>query len=360
MNEPPFDEEHHSRPIRKGPAKRRSRKAPAGVVALTTKGVVPSIFLSHNSADKPFTRRLAHRLHKAGVRVWLDEAELRVGDSLIAKLSSAIQEMDYVGAVISRTSVTSHWVEQELRLAMAKEISSQRVTVLPILIDDVALPAYLVDKVYADFKDVQCFEESLLRLLVAVGKLTLPEPGNDLLGLLHLRFDTTRMFRAGDLLLGPRGAGKRAALRGMRSIVSHVYYRVLIFWHENGLTKTSSMHLIADWSEVGILANMLQHSDPAAPNAIFVGRGTPPEIVERVLSGLPYTPSYIFPYNYASTECGAMSDYSISIGLRADFHGANPGAALMARPLKESDFKALTDKNASTQGRQSLLDRLAS
>jgi hypothetical protein len=45
-----------------------------------------SIFLSHNHADKPFVRRLAQDLQAAGARVWLDEAEMLIGDSLIKKI----------------------------------------------------------------------------------------------------------------------------------------------------------------------------------------------------------------------------------------------------------------------------------
>ena len=44
-----------------------------------------SIFLSHNYRDKPFVRTLAQDLSAMGVRVWLDEAELKVGDSLITR-----------------------------------------------------------------------------------------------------------------------------------------------------------------------------------------------------------------------------------------------------------------------------------
>ena len=45
-----------------------------------------SIFLSHNSKDKPFVRKLADDLRKKGHYVWVDEAEIKVGDSLIGKL----------------------------------------------------------------------------------------------------------------------------------------------------------------------------------------------------------------------------------------------------------------------------------
>lgn len=39
----------------------------------------PSIFLSHNYRDKPFVRTPAQDLSAMGVKVWLDEAELKSG-----------------------------------------------------------------------------------------------------------------------------------------------------------------------------------------------------------------------------------------------------------------------------------------
>ena len=56
-----------------------------------------SIFLSHSHADKDFARRLAMDLKRAGVRIWLDEAELKIGDSLIEKIREGIDQMEYLG-----------------------------------------------------------------------------------------------------------------------------------------------------------------------------------------------------------------------------------------------------------------------
>lgn len=130
---------------------------------------MPSIFLSHNSNDKPFVRVLATRLIDEGVVVWLDEAVLNVGDSLFDKISQGIQDMDYVAAVISRNSITSSWVQKELSLAMSKEIAGRRVVVLPIVIDNCKLPDSLRDKLYADFRNQNEFEESFAKLLKAIG-----------------------------------------------------------------------------------------------------------------------------------------------------------------------------------------------
>ena len=50
------------------------------------------IFLSHTSKDKPFVRKIASILDVHGVNYWLDEAEIKVGDSLIGKIRSGIDE----------------------------------------------------------------------------------------------------------------------------------------------------------------------------------------------------------------------------------------------------------------------------
>jgi hypothetical protein len=128
-----------------------------------------SVFLSHSSKDRFFARKLAETLKKYGVTVWIDEAELRVGDSLIDKISTAINQADFVAAVLSHNSVNSNWVQKELSLAMSKELAGRRIVVLPILIDRCELPSFLSDKLYADFTDSDNFDAPMQRLLHAVG-----------------------------------------------------------------------------------------------------------------------------------------------------------------------------------------------
>jgi len=113
----------------------------------------PSVFLSHSSKDKPFVRALAQRLKKAGIRVWLDEAEIRVGESLIEKLGAALDGVDFLIVVLSRSSVRSRWVQREVEIAMNHEIKRRRVKVIPILKETVKLPTFLEGKVYLDFRD---------------------------------------------------------------------------------------------------------------------------------------------------------------------------------------------------------------
>lgn len=129
---------------------------------------MPSIFLSHNSKDKFFVRELADRLSKMGVKVWLDEAEIKVGDSLTEKIGKAIEEMDFVGVVLSKNSINSQWVQKELQIALQEEFRKNRVVVLPLLIEPVELPPFLKDKLYADFTTPEKFKESFPKLLKAL------------------------------------------------------------------------------------------------------------------------------------------------------------------------------------------------
>lgn len=125
-----------------------------------------SIFLSHNSADKQFTKKLAKDLEDQGIRCWLDEAEIRIGDSLVEKIREGIDEVDYLAVVLSPESVNSEWVRREVDVAMNQEILGRNLKVLPVLHKRCELPGFLLGKRYADFTagtDYLIALESLVR-----------------------------------------------------------------------------------------------------------------------------------------------------------------------------------------------------
>jgi len=124
-----------------------------------------SIFLSHSSSDKRFAHRLGELLTAYGVTTWIDKAEIKVGDSLLQKITEGIEKMDYLGVILSPTSISSGWVQKELRIATTMEIEQKQVKVLPILYRDCDIPLFLQDKVYADFRNRSMFQHSLIKLL---------------------------------------------------------------------------------------------------------------------------------------------------------------------------------------------------
>jgi len=130
------------------------------------RGAYHGIFLSHTSADKPFVRDLKSRLDSHGVKeVWLDEAEIMIGDSLTKKIEEGLKKTKYIGVVLSPRSIKSPWVERELEIAINREIATGELAVLPLLYEKCELPAFLVGKMYADFTSTSTYDDSVAKLL---------------------------------------------------------------------------------------------------------------------------------------------------------------------------------------------------
>ena len=130
------------------------------------------VFLSHSSADKPFIRRLATDLTTNGVKVWLDEQNIRVGDSIPESIAQGVAESDFFVIAISEHSVKSEWVKRELNSALVREIAKRKTAVLPVKLGDVEIPDAISDKRYADFST--SYKQGLHDLLAAINRE--PEP----------------------------------------------------------------------------------------------------------------------------------------------------------------------------------------
>lgn len=128
-----------------------------------------SIFLSHSHSDKLFVRKLASDLKKFGVKVWIDEAEIKLGDSLIEKIREGIDKMEYLAVILSPDSVKSEWVKKEVDVAMNQEIEGRKVKVLPLIIKNCRIPGFLKGKLYADFRDDEKYQAGVEKVLERLG-----------------------------------------------------------------------------------------------------------------------------------------------------------------------------------------------
>jgi len=108
------------------------------------------VFICHASEDKPAARSLAAGMKHFGADVWLDEWEVRVGDSIVQKISDALGDMTHIAVLLSSASVSKPWVRKELSSALMQKLSVRDVGVLPVLLDDCTIPAILADIRYAD------------------------------------------------------------------------------------------------------------------------------------------------------------------------------------------------------------------
>lgn len=122
-----------------------------------------SIFISYSRNDKEFVERLTSRLRSQGLSVWIDEKQIKVGQKISHRIKEGILESDYFLIVISRTSLKSNWVREELDSALYEAISNKPDTILPVLLDDISIPKELQNLKYADFR--KGFEQGFQELM---------------------------------------------------------------------------------------------------------------------------------------------------------------------------------------------------
>ena len=112
---------------------------------------MPRVFISHGSKDKPFVRKLTADLERNGVAVWLDEKDIRVGDSIRQSIEDALDCSDFGIVVLSKNSIKRPWVKLELDALYTLEAKRKRSLILPAVIEPLTLPLFLQGKKYADF-----------------------------------------------------------------------------------------------------------------------------------------------------------------------------------------------------------------
>lgn len=90
------------------------------------------VFISHSSADKEdFVRPLAIELQSLGIRVWYDEFELKLGDSLRRSIDQGLINSRYGIVVLSSSFFNRDWANYELDGFVNKEMNGLKV-ILPI------------------------------------------------------------------------------------------------------------------------------------------------------------------------------------------------------------------------------------
>jgi hypothetical protein len=123
------------------------------------------VFLSHSSKDREFASRLATDLAQAGLNVWLDQWNIRPGDSFATAIDLAIKDSRFLLIVMSPDYFQSSWTRQEWQYALSDEINSGDVRLIPLLYRDCDIPSMLRTKQWVDFRDQTQYQVVLNHLV---------------------------------------------------------------------------------------------------------------------------------------------------------------------------------------------------
>lgn len=141
---------------------------------------VPQVFISHSSQDKQRVRKLADDLMREGISVWVDEAEIMIGDSILEKINQALLYSDVVLALLSKNSIRSNWVQKEIETAFAKNLEGAKSLIIPVLLDSLKpdeIPPAIRDVKWVDLStDYEKGLNELTRTLLRTPRQGIPKP----------------------------------------------------------------------------------------------------------------------------------------------------------------------------------------
>ena len=98
-----------------------------------------SCFISYSAKDQMFAERVYADLQNKGVRCWFAPRDLPIGAKTWDAIDQAIRLRDKLLLILSKSSIASEWVEDEVNKAYAEERSRKQIVLFPIRIDNAAM-----------------------------------------------------------------------------------------------------------------------------------------------------------------------------------------------------------------------------
>jgi type I restriction enzyme M protein len=135
------------------------------------------VFISYSSKDELFTRRLRADLERRRIQCWFAPEDLKIGAKIRSSIDEAILKHDKLLLILSKHSIRSAWVEQEVETALAREgeMEGSETILFPISLDDevfksrVGWPALIYKtRNIGDFREWESagkYQKALKRLL---------------------------------------------------------------------------------------------------------------------------------------------------------------------------------------------------
>jgi len=96
-------------------------------------------FISHASKDHAFAKRVYADRQNNGVRCWFAPEDLPIGAKTRVSIDETIRVCDKLLLILSKHSVASQWVEQEVETALARERQQGTTILFPVRIDNTVM-----------------------------------------------------------------------------------------------------------------------------------------------------------------------------------------------------------------------------
>jgi uncharacterized protein YjbI with pentapeptide repeats len=142
-----------------------------------------SCFISYSSKNHNFAERLYADLQATGIRCWFAPQDIKIGDPFRQRIDEAIRIHDKLLLILSKESIASAWVVEEIERALERERRESRPVLFPVRIDDAVINSkrawaaslrrmrHIGD--FSKWQDATVYKKALSRL---IRDLTLGDP----------------------------------------------------------------------------------------------------------------------------------------------------------------------------------------
>jgi hypothetical protein len=130
----------------RAPAKKPAADVPAAAVRYDA-----FVSYRHNDADTRFASELVEHLEGAGFRIAIDERDFGANAHFLREMERCIRESRFTLAIISSAYLNSGNCEEEAVICKIMDMAERKHRLIPLMIEAVALPAWLYGIVGIDF-----------------------------------------------------------------------------------------------------------------------------------------------------------------------------------------------------------------
>jgi len=141
----------------------------------------PKAFISHATKDQErFVTEFAQKLRAKGVDAWYAKWEMQPGDKLIGKIfDEGIGNSDTMIVVLSKNSVESSWVREEMDTGFVRRVEKKLRRLIPVVIEDCEIPVALESTFQVRIRNLKSYEAELDQIVAAIFRLSdIPEVGS--------------------------------------------------------------------------------------------------------------------------------------------------------------------------------------
>jgi hypothetical protein len=127
------------------------------------------VFLSYSLKDSTVVRRMAERLRQDGIHVWFDKWEIRVGESIPARIEEGLELSRVLVLCMSANASGSDWTRLEASTFRFRDPLNTERRFIPIRLDDAPIRGSLAQFLYIDWRRDD-IDEGYAKLLEACSR----------------------------------------------------------------------------------------------------------------------------------------------------------------------------------------------